>query len=119
MENNTKMKKDYEDELLQEEDSINNVLVHLDIYEKIVDFAEKMILKEMDLKINLKLEKETPVKGFADVGLYYGKESHYKELIDKCKKCLGCNRLENPDFIGDYNCKNFVYYDAKKHIERN
>ena len=29
----------------------------------------------------------------------------YKPLIEPCKSCLGCQRLENPDFTGDKNCK--------------
>ena len=28
-----------------------------------------------------------------------------KELTGKCKNCLGCNRLENPEFIGVYRCE--------------
>lgn len=27
-----------------------------------------------------------------------------KELIGLCKNCLGCNRLENPEFTGVYRC---------------
>lgn len=36
-----------------------------------------------------------------------------KELIEPCKsaireeRCLGCNRLENPNFMGDKNCKSY------------
>ena len=26
----------------------------------------------------------------------------------KCKTCLGCNRLEIPDFTGVMSCKNFM-----------
>lgn len=35
----------------------------------------------------------------------------FKELKEPCKsliaknKCLGCNRLEDPNFTGDKNCK--------------
>lgn len=29
----------------------------------------------------------------------------YKPLEEPCKKCLGCQRLENPNFTGDKNCK--------------
>ena len=29
----------------------------------------------------------------------------YRPLIEPCKSCLGCQRLENPNFIGDKNCK--------------
>lgn len=35
----------------------------------------------------------------------------YKQLIDSCRRaiesgrCLGCQALENPDFIGNPNCK--------------
>lgn len=32
----------------------------------------------------------------------------YKELIGKCKTCLGCNRLENIDFKGVYRCENYI-----------
>lgn len=28
-----------------------------------------------------------------------------RELIEPCKSCLGCMRLENPYFIGDRNCR--------------
>ncbi len=28
-----------------------------------------------------------------------------KELIGKCKNCLGCNRLEDSDFRGTNNCE--------------
>ena len=29
----------------------------------------------------------------------------YPKLIGVCKDCLGCQRLENPNFIGVYKCK--------------
>lgn len=29
----------------------------------------------------------------------------YKPLEEPCKRCLGCMRLENPNFIGDKNCR--------------
>lgn len=29
----------------------------------------------------------------------------YKELQEPCKNCLGCMRLEDPNFTGDKNCK--------------
>ena len=29
----------------------------------------------------------------------------YKPLQEPCKSCLGCQRLEDPNFIGDKNCK--------------
>lgn len=29
----------------------------------------------------------------------------YKELKGLCKNCLGCNRLENPDFEGVFRCE--------------
>lgn len=29
----------------------------------------------------------------------------YPPLIEPCKSCLGCQRLENPNFTGDKNCK--------------
>lgn len=29
----------------------------------------------------------------------------YKPLIEPCKSCLGCQRLEDINFIGDKNCK--------------
>lgn len=35
----------------------------------------------------------------------------YLELKGICKKCLGCNRLENIDFAGIYRCK--YYMEAK------
>lgn len=28
-----------------------------------------------------------------------------KKLIGKCKNCLGCNRLEDPNFTGVYRCE--------------
>ena len=29
----------------------------------------------------------------------------YKKLEPPCDKCLGCMRLENPQFVKDENCK--------------
>ena len=29
----------------------------------------------------------------------------YKPLQEPCKSCLGCQRLEDPNFIGDKNCR--------------
>ena len=29
----------------------------------------------------------------------------YPSLTEPCKSCLGCQRLENPNFTGDKNCK--------------
>ena len=29
----------------------------------------------------------------------------YLKLIEPCKSCLGCQRLEDINFIGDKNCK--------------
>ena len=29
----------------------------------------------------------------------------YRKLIEPCKSCLGCMRLEDPNFIGDKDCK--------------
>lgn len=29
----------------------------------------------------------------------------YPKLEEPCKSCLGCQRLENPNFISDKNCK--------------
>lgn len=29
----------------------------------------------------------------------------YKELKGKCKNCLGCMRLEDPNFTGTNNCE--------------
>lgn len=28
-----------------------------------------------------------------------------KEIIGKCKNCLGCERLNDPNFIGVYRCE--------------
>lgn len=36
----------------------------------------------------------------------------YKELKGLCKDCLGCNRLEDPNFVGVYQCK----YATKEQI---
>lgn len=30
---------------------------------------------------------------------------NYLKLEEPCKSCLGCQRLENPNFTGDKNCK--------------
>lgn len=46
-----------------------------------------------------------------------------KELILSCKKalqeqrCLGCVRLENPDFVGDENCQNIKTPTAKECLD--
>ena len=29
----------------------------------------------------------------------------YKELTGKCKNCLGCMRLEDPNFVGTNECE--------------
>lgn len=29
-------------------------------------------------------------------------------VIGLCNKCLGCNRLENNNFYGTFNCKNYI-----------
>ena len=45
-------------------------------------------------------------------------------LITICKKalqeqrCLGCVRLENPDFVGDENCVHSKIPKAKESIDR-
>lgn len=31
-----------------------------------------------------------------------------QEITDLCKSCLGCNRLEDPNFKGVYICKNYM-----------
>ncbi len=36
----------------------------------------------------------------------------YKELKGLCKDCLGCITLENPNYIGTYNC--IWYVKGKK-----
>lgn len=33
------------------------------------------------------------------------KRIKYPPLIETCKKCLGCQRLGEPNFTGDKNCK--------------
>lgn len=38
-----------------------------------------------------------------------------KELIEECKNCLGCNRLEDENFIGDKNC---IYIIKEKEYAR-
>lgn len=30
------------------------------------------------------------------------------KLEYKCKTCLGCNRLEYPNFKGTYRCENYI-----------
>ena len=52
-----------------------------------------------------------------------------KQISDEvlCKYCLGCNKLENPDFAGWRRCKDFCpgysdwqdrYYKANKRKQR-
>lgn len=31
-----------------------------------------------------------------------------KELKELCKNCLGCNKLENPEFEGTEECENYT-----------
>lgn len=38
----------------------------------------------------------------------------YKPLEEPCRSCLGYIRLENPDFIGDKNCR---WQEKKKTVE--
>lgn len=33
---------------------------------------------------------------------------NYPQLIGKCAKCLGCNRLIDENFKGVYRCENFI-----------
>ena len=48
----------------------------------------------------------------------------YKELKDPCKTliekgiCLGCSKLESPDFQGDINCTHAKKPTAKESIEQ-
>ena len=32
----------------------------------------------------------------------------YPELTDKCKSCMGCNKLEDITFKGYYRCENYM-----------
>ena len=32
-------------------------------------------------------------------------KTRYRELKEPCKSCLGCMRLEDPNFTGDSNCR--------------
>jgi len=32
----------------------------------------------------------------------------WEEINNKCKKCLGCNRLELENFKGVYRCENYI-----------
>ena len=38
----------------------------------------------------------------------------YKPLEEPCKSCLGCMRLEDPNFTGDKNCR---WQESKKKAE--
>ena len=38
-----------------------------------------------------------------------------KEIEGKCRKCLGCNRLEEENFRGDSNCR---YWKEIEYEER-
>lgn len=46
------------------------------------------------------------------------------QLIESCRKalasgrCLGCTALENPNFIGNVNCKYGQHPSAKQSIEQ-
>lgn len=39
------------------------------------------------------------------VAIYERANMKYKELKGVCKDCLGCNKLEDPNFVGVYQCK--------------
>jgi len=45
------------------------------------------------------------------MGNYYYKGDQYRDLKEPCYsailtgRCLGCNKLEDPNFTGDKNCK--------------
>ena len=39
-------------------------------------------------------------------------------MLTKCRDCLGCNLLENENFRGDNNCRNFRNGVSKKVIEK-
>lgn len=36
------------------------------------------------------------------------KKQKYVEVKGKCRTCLGCNLLENPNFAGYYRCDNYA-----------
>lgn len=46
------------------------------------------------------------------VAIYERTNMKYKELKGVCKDCLGCNKLEDPNFVGVYQCK----YATKEQI---
>lgn len=39
---------------------------------------------------------------------------NYPQLIGKCAKCSGCNRLELDNFTGVYRCENYIEEEQKK-----
>lgn len=41
-----------------------------------------------------------------------------KELTDKCKKCLGCNKLELETFRGKYRCEDFISGEKYEQIQK-
>ena len=48
----------------------------------------------------------------------------YRELVGKCKTCLGCNRLEDINFKGVYRCeyateKQLDIEDLEKELKKN
>lgn len=46
------------------------------------------------------------------VAIYERTNMKYKELKGLCKDCLGCNKLEDPNFLGVYQCE----YATKEQI---
>lgn len=43
--------------------------------------------------------------GVEERSLKKGNTMKYPKLRGVCKDCLGCQRLENPNFVGVYKCK--------------
>lgn len=42
----------------------------------------------------------------------------YKEIKGLCKKCLGCNQLEDYNFNGKYSCNNFISDKKTKDLKK-
>ena len=43
---------------------------------------------------------------------------NYPELKGKCKKCIGCNRLEDLNFKGILRCENYFEKNFKKPLTK-
>lgn len=41
------------------------------------------------------------------------KQYKYEKITEKCKKCIGCNRLEMDRFKGIWRCENYIKKEKK------